>query len=148
MIILGLLLILGAAGLSMVAIWANQGAFEASAGTVELMGYQATLTNGDVFLAGATAGAVALLGVFLLFSGIGRRARRRSVARRQLREQQQELRETQRRQEAAAAEAATTARANEKAALTEEKAEVRAEARAAKRDEDRREDREDELVTR
>lgn len=88
MIILGLLLVLGVGGLSVAAILANRDAFDASAGAVELFGYQANLTVGQVFLAGAAAGAVILLGLLMLFSGMGRSARRRSSSRRELRDLQ------------------------------------------------------------
>jgi hypothetical protein len=86
MIILGLLLLLGAAGISFAAFRANESVFTAPAGTIELFGRHADLTIGQVFLGGAVLGAVVLLSVMMLFSGMGRRARRRSATRRELRE--------------------------------------------------------------
>ncbi len=86
MVILGLLLVLGVVGVAGYAIWNNQGAFEASAGTVEVFGYSVQLGNGDVFLIGAAAGAVLLFGLSLLFKGMGRRARYRASTRRELRD--------------------------------------------------------------
>ncbi|MBB5868928.1 hypothetical protein F4553_002307 [Allocatelliglobosispora scoriae] len=101
MIILGLLLLLGAAGLSIAAIVANQDAFAASAGTLELFGYSAQLTIGEVFLIGTGAGVVGLIGLLMLFSGMGRSARRRSATRRELAAQRAEMRELQRKNELA-----------------------------------------------
>src|SRR5690349_24932118 len=99
MIILGLLLLLGAAGLSIAAILANQDAFTTSAGTMELLGYSAQLSVGEVFLIGAAAGVVGLIGLLMLFSGMGRSARRRSATRRELAAQRAEVRELQRKHE-------------------------------------------------
>jgi hypothetical protein len=93
MILLGLLLTLGAVALSSAVIWANQDAFEKPAGTFALLGYTADLTVTQVFLAGLIIGALGLLGVFMIMSGAGRRARRRAVTRRQLREQESQLRD-------------------------------------------------------
>lgn len=99
MIIIGLLLVLGVVGLSIAAFWGNEGVFGTSAGVVELLGYRFDATVGEVFLAGATAGALLLLGLFMLFRGAGHRARRSMATRRQLREQQHELTELHRQQE-------------------------------------------------
>lgn len=120
MIILGLLLVLGAAGLSFAAIQANQGIFDGSAGVIELMGRSTEVTIGEVFLVGAAAGALALLGLFMTFSGFARRARRRAAVRRQLRDQQHELRDLEREKEAAAAEAGRHSAAEERAAQRED----------------------------
>jgi hypothetical protein len=86
MVFLGLLLVLGVIGVAGYAIWNNQGAFEAGAGTAEVFGYTVQLSNGDVFLIGAAAGAVLLFGLSLLFRGMGRRAKHRASTRRELRE--------------------------------------------------------------
>lgn len=89
MVLLGLLVVVGVIGVAWYAVWTNQGAFEAAAGTVDIFGYSAQLTNGQVFLVGAVAGAVLLSGLFLMMRGMGRNARRGAAARRELRELRQ-----------------------------------------------------------
>lgn len=80
MIILGLLLILGVAGLSF-ALWqANETVVTTPVGTVELLGRSAELTAGEVFLSGTAAGALVLISLVLLFSGMSRSARRRPAS--------------------------------------------------------------------
>lgn len=86
MVILGLLLVIGVVGVSWTAIASNQGSFDGQAGTVELFGYTAQLTNGQVFLAGAAAGALLLMGLSLLLRGLARNANKRRATRRELRE--------------------------------------------------------------
>lgn len=93
MILLGLLLMLGAVALSSAVIWANQDVFEKPAGTFTLLGYSVDLSVTQVFLGGLVLGALALMGLVMIMSGTGRRARRRAVTRRQLREQETQLRE-------------------------------------------------------
>jgi cytochrome c biogenesis factor len=79
MIILGLLLILGIAGLSF-AVWQmNETVLNAPVGTIELLGRHADLTAGQMFLTGAGAGALVVLSFVMLFGGMGRNARRRRV---------------------------------------------------------------------
>ena len=117
MIIMGLLLLLAATGLSLAAIQANRSVFEDSAGVVGLFGYSAEATVGEVFLVGAVAGALALLGLAMIMGGFGRGTRRRLAARRELRRQDAQTREAQRREEAEAAELAK----QEKAAAREER---------------------------
>lgn len=90
MMLLGLLLVLGLAGLALLAFMDNDGLFTTSAGTVELFGYTASPTVGEVFLIGTAAGALFLVGLFMLFGGAGRRARRRMAARRELQAQRAE----------------------------------------------------------
>jgi hypothetical protein len=142
MIILGLLLLLAAAGLSFAAIQANRSVFEDSAGVIGMFGYSVEATVGEVFLVGAAAGALALLGLSMIIGGFGRGARRRMATRRELRRQDAETREAQRQEEAEAAERAkqekVTAREERRAAAAEERA---AQHRAA-------EEREDELARR
>jgi TRAP-type C4-dicarboxylate transport system permease large subunit len=92
-ILLGLLLMLGAIALSSAVIWANQDVFEQPAGTFTLLGYSADLSVTQVFLAGLVIGALAFMGIVMIMSGAGRRARRRAVTRRQLREQESQLRD-------------------------------------------------------
>ncbi|GIH04819.1 hypothetical protein Rhe02_28860 [Rhizocola hellebori] len=125
MIILGLLLLLAATGLSLAAIQANRSVFDDSAGVVGLFGYSIEASVGQVFLVGAIAGAVALLGLAMIIGGFGRGARRRIAARRELRRQDAEVRDTQRREEADVAERAraekTAARAERKAAAEQER---------------------------
>jgi cytochrome c biogenesis factor len=84
MIILALLLILGTAGLSVWVFRANESVFAAQAGTIDILGRQADLTIGQVFLTGALAGAVLLLSLVMLFSTMGHRARRSAATRREL----------------------------------------------------------------
>ncbi|MFD0596814.1 hypothetical protein ACFQZ4_34970 [Catellatospora coxensis] len=69
MMLLGLLLVLGLAGLALVAFMDNDGLFTTSAGAVELFGYTFSPTVGEVFLIGTAAGALFLVGLFMLFSG-------------------------------------------------------------------------------
>jgi hypothetical protein len=104
-VLLGLLLALGAVGLSFAAIRANQGMFEKSAGTLELFGYTMELTVAQVYLAGLVIGALGFFGFMMILTGAGRRASRRAATRRQLREQEAQLRELQYRQQQADAEA-------------------------------------------
>jgi len=92
-ILLGLLLTVGAIALASAVIWANQDVFEKSAGTFTLLGYSAELTVTQIFLAGLIIGALGFMGIVMIMSGAGRRARRRAVTRRQLREQESQLRE-------------------------------------------------------
>jgi hypothetical protein len=141
MIILGLLLLLAATGLSFAAIQANRSVFEDSAGVVGLFGYSADATVGQVFLVGAGAGALALLGLAMIIGGFGRGARRRMATRRELRRQDAETREVQRREEAEAAELAK----QEKITAREERRAAAAEERAAQH---RAEEREEELARR
>ncbi|MDI1466336.1 hypothetical protein QEZ54_35695 [Catellatospora sp. KI3] len=97
MILLGLLLVLGLGGLALAAFLNNDGLFTAPAGTVELFGYHADPTVGQVFVVGAAAGALVLVGLMMMFGGAGRRARRRMAARRELQSQRAEMRDLQRR---------------------------------------------------
>ncbi len=107
MIILGLLLFLGTAGLSLAVIWANDGIFNTSAGVVELFGKQANMTVGQAFLAGAAAGALILLGIVMIVSGLGRHTRRQSAGRRQERDHREEMHDLQRKHDAMSADVAT-----------------------------------------
>jgi hypothetical protein len=100
-IFLGFLLILASAGVSLALIWGNDSIFTAPAPVVDLFGYQVHPTVGGVFLAGAVAGAAAVLGLVMLLKGIGRSADRRSTARHQLRSRRDEIREQQREHDAA-----------------------------------------------
>jgi hypothetical protein len=77
MIILGLLLLLGTLGLSFALIQTNDVVYTTPVGTIELLGRHAELTAGQVFLGGATAGALVLLSLVMIFGGAGRRGRRR-----------------------------------------------------------------------
>ena len=122
MIILGFLLVIGAVGLALAVLWANDGVFAASAGTIELFGYQTNTTVGQVFLAGAAAGAVTLLGVLMLFNGVGRSARRRSAARHEVRAHQEEVRELQRKHDAIAADRAAQPTADDESSVDRDKA--------------------------
>ncbi|HZM77225.1 MAG TPA: hypothetical protein VFC19_15945 [Candidatus Limnocylindrales bacterium] len=90
---MGLLLILGAIALSSAVIWANQDVFQQSAGTFALLGYSADLTVTQIFLAGLVIGALGFMGIAMVMSGTGRRARRRAMTRRQLRDQESQLRD-------------------------------------------------------
>jgi hypothetical protein len=116
MILLGLLLVLGLAGLILVTFMDNDGLFAAPAGAVELFGYQAEPTVGQVFLVGAAAGALALVGLAMLFSGTGRRARRGIATRRELRAQRAEMLELQRRHDSVTSELAAQRAAEAEAA--------------------------------
>ena len=133
MIVLGLLLLLAATGLSFAAIQANRGVFDDSAGVVGLLGYSTQVTIGEVFLAGAAAGALALLGLVMMIGGLGRSARRRAAARRELRRHNEQAREAQRRDQAQAAEQAkqerAAARAQRRAAAEEQASQPQAEER-------------------
>ncbi|GAB4051848.1 hypothetical protein [Catellatospora paridis] len=132
MILLGLLLVFGLAGLALVAFMDNDGLFTTSVGTVELFGYQAALTVGEVFLIGAAAGALILVGLSMLFGGAGRRARRRLTARRELQAQRAENLDLKRRHESIATELAAQRAAEAGAADAEREAEAARAAREAK----------------
>jgi hypothetical protein len=125
MIILGLLLLLAATGLSLAAIQANRSVFDDSAGVIGLFGYSVEASVGQVFLVGAAAGALALLGLAMIIGGFGRGARRRIATRRELRRQEAEVRDTERRDEAEVVESTkaerAAARAERKAAAQEER---------------------------
>ena len=116
MIILGLLLVLGTAGLSLAVFWANDGAFTAPASAIELFGNQMNMTVGQIFLAGTAAGALAMLGLVMLFNGIGRNSHRRSTARHQLRNHRQEMQDLQRKHDATSADLAAHRATNDEAA--------------------------------
>jgi hypothetical protein len=115
MIILGLLLVLGVGGLALAAIVSNNGVFAAPAGTIELFGYHVDATVGQVFLTGAAAGAVVILGILMLLRGVGRSARRRSATRRELAAQRQEVQDLQRKHDSVSSDLAAQR-------LTEDKA--------------------------
>ncbi|MBV1853858.1 hypothetical protein [Catellatospora tritici] len=106
MILLGLLLVLGLGGLALAAFLNNDGLFTAPAGTVELFGYHADPSVGQVFLVGGAAGALVLVGLMMMFGGAGRRARRRLAARRELQAQRAEMRDLQRRHDSIKSELA------------------------------------------
>ncbi|MEV4414573.1 hypothetical protein [Catellatospora sp. NPDC049609] len=142
MILLGLLLVLGLSGLALAAFMNNDGLFTAPAGTVELFGYQAELTVGQVFLAGAVGGALVLIGLSMMFSGAGRRARRRLATRRELQQQRAEMRDLQRKHDSMESQLASR-RAAEANAAGARDAEAAVQAREAElaREEAREEDR-------
>ena len=122
MIILGLLLLLGVAGASLAVIWANDGGFTAPAGAIELFGNQLNATMGQVFVAGVAAGALALLGLLMVFNGMSRNARRRSAGRHKLNDHRQEMQDLQRKHDIVssdlAAHRAATDEASEDAGVT------------------------------
>lgn len=74
MTILGLLLLVGAAGLAVDVVVQN-----ASSIRVEAVGETFSLTPGWLFVAGVATGVVALLGISLLVSGVSRARRRRAA---------------------------------------------------------------------
>ena len=74
MAVLGLLLLLSAAGLSLDVAFQNTSSI-----SVDALGQTFTLSPGWVFVAGVISGAVGLLGVTMLMGGMAR-ARRRRVA--------------------------------------------------------------------
>ncbi|WP_020520860.1 hypothetical protein [Catelliglobosispora koreensis] len=76
MVTLGWLLLLGTAGISAALIWSNQEVFLASAGTIEFLGYTVEPSAGQVFGAGAIAGAMVILSFALILNGLRRRSRR------------------------------------------------------------------------
>lgn len=116
MIFLGLLLILGTAGLSFAVVMTNNNVFSAPAGAVDVLGIQLNLTVGQTFLSGLALGALALLGLVMLLYGIGRNARRNSNARHKLRSHRQEMEDLQREHDAASADLASRRAAGEVAA--------------------------------
>jgi hypothetical protein len=85
MAILGLLLLLSAAGLGLDAVLQNTSSI-----SVHALGETFTLSSGWLFAAGVITGAVGLLGVTMLLSGMAR-ARRRRVALAQSRDTSQDL---------------------------------------------------------
>jgi hypothetical protein len=74
MAVLGLLLLLSAAGLTLDVVVQNSASIN-----VDVLGQTFSVSPGWLFAAGAAAGAVGLLGVILVVGGV-RRARRRRVA--------------------------------------------------------------------
>ncbi|MEU7827188.1 hypothetical protein [Catellatospora sp. NPDC049133] len=147
MMLLGLLLVLGLAGLALVAFMDNDGLFTASVGSVELFGYNATLSVGEVFLIGAAAGALLLVGLFMLFGGAGRRARRRMAARRELQAQRAENLDLKRKHDTIATELAAQRAAEAGAADAEREVEAARAARDAKLARDAAEAESDERVS-
>ncbi|GHJ43977.1 hypothetical protein Cs7R123_13190 [Catellatospora sp. TT07R-123] len=126
MILLGLLLVLGLSGLALTAFLTNDGLFTTPVGAVELFGYHAEPTVGQVFSVGAAAGALVLIGLMMMFGGAGRRARRRVASRREQQAQRAELRDLQRRHDSIQSELA--AKRSEDAADSAERADADAEA--------------------
>jgi outer membrane murein-binding lipoprotein Lpp len=116
MIILGLLLLVAVAGVSLAVIWTNDGAFTAPAGAIELFESQMNLTMGQTFLAGVTAGALTLLGLFMVFGGLSRNARRRSAGRHKLNDQRQEMQDLQRKHDTVSSDFAAHRAATDAAA--------------------------------
>lgn len=74
MAVLGLLLLLAAAGLAADVVWRNTASVD-----VEALGQTFSLDSGWLFAAGAATGAIALLGISMVVAGI-RRARRRRAS--------------------------------------------------------------------
>jgi len=81
MVVLGLLLLLAAALLTAGLVLQNTDVV-----TATLSGHTFSGTVGALFLAGAITGAVAILGVLMLLSGLGRRRTRRAGLKRQVRD--------------------------------------------------------------
>src|SRR5215217_5267585 len=120
MAVLGVLLLVGVVGAAIAVAWANQGAVEASAGTLNVFGEQVSLTTGQLFLLGAAAGAVTLLALYMMVGGTRRRMARTSQRRRDLREQEREL-------QARLAEAESTTSTRDASERADERAALRAE---------------------
>lgn len=80
MVTFGWLLLLGTAGFTAAAIWANQDMFVNSAGLVDLIGTKTEVSVGQVFGAGAAAGALVIIGFWMILSGHRRRSRRLAAA--------------------------------------------------------------------
>jgi hypothetical protein len=116
MFVLGLLLLLGLSALIVAAFLSNDGLFASSAGAVELFGYHAEPTVGQVFLTGASAGALLLVGLLMVFGGAGRRARRRIATRRELRAQRAEMHDLQLKNDSISSELSAQRAAEAKAA--------------------------------
>jgi hypothetical protein len=121
MAILGVLLLLGVVGATAAVAWANQDAMTASAGTLNVFGEQVSLNVGQMFLAGAVMGGLALLALSVTIGGTRRRMARTATRRRELRDREREL-------QARLAEANATTSARQTA--REERAADRAEAAA------------------
>lgn len=115
MLILGLLLILGMGGLTLALILANDAMFTTPAGAIELFGSQMNMTVGQLLVAGAAVGSLGLLGLVMLFNGMGRNARRRSDGRRQQRDHRNEIQDMQRKHDATTSDLAAHRAANDAA---------------------------------
>ena len=100
MILLGFLLILASAGLSLALIRANDSIFNAPVPALDLFGDQIHATVGQVFLAGVAAGATALLGLVMVIMAISRNIDRRSTARHKLRNRRDEIQVQQQKHDA------------------------------------------------
>jgi len=74
MAILGLLLLLSAAGLTLDVVFQNTSSI-----SVDALGQTLTLSPGWLFVAGVITGAVALLGVTMVVGGVTRARRRRAA---------------------------------------------------------------------
>jgi len=91
MAILGLLLLIGVVGAAVAVAWANQSAIDASTATLNVFGEQVSLNVGQLFLAGAATGALAMLALWMTIGGTRRRMSRTALRNRELRDRELEL---------------------------------------------------------
>jgi hypothetical protein len=74
MAVLGLLLLLSAAGITLDVVWQNTASI-----SVDAVGQGFSLSSGWLFAAGVAAGAIGLLGMIMLMGGMARARRRRAA---------------------------------------------------------------------
>ncbi|MGN2636400.1 hypothetical protein ACTD5D_09460 [Nocardia takedensis] len=83
-VVLGLVILLAAVIVGVAGIFGNDGAIHSLGGEFSVFGYHVTGSTGTLFLYGIVVGAVAMLGLAVLFAGARRNSRRARLARREL----------------------------------------------------------------
>ncbi len=91
LVIVGLIILLAAAIVSIVGVLSNTGAAHPLTENFSVFGYHVTGSTGSLFLFGIVVGAVALLGLSVLLAGARRTAGRGRDARRELARFQREM---------------------------------------------------------
>lgn len=84
--ILGLVILIAAMVVGLAGVLTNMGSTHHLAHPFAVLGYHVTGSTGRLFLDGIVVGMVALLGLFLLLSGVRRSARAARAARRELKQ--------------------------------------------------------------
>ncbi|MGY5126448.1 hypothetical protein [Streptomyces nigrescens] len=83
-VILGVILLIAAVVVGVAAVVTNMGAAHELTSAFKVFGYHMTGSTGTLFIFGAIVGAVAVLGLSLLFGGMRRTTRRKHAMRRGL----------------------------------------------------------------
>jgi uncharacterized membrane protein YciS (DUF1049 family) len=90
-ILIGLVVLIAAVIIGVAGVAANTGEIRTSTSDYAVFDYHITANAGQLFLYGAAIGAIAMLGLGLLLTGIWRVSRRGSAARRELRHSRKEI---------------------------------------------------------